>query len=308
MEKKLKVAIIGPGGVGGYYGGILSKAGIDVHFLARGEHLNMIKKRGLQIRSHKRGFCTKVKASDNPDEIGVSDLILFCVKSFDTEKTAKLIKQMVGPGTTIISLQNGVDNEEIIGNILGHEKVMGGIAFIGSRIAEPGVILHTAAGSLSFGELSGGRSERGYFINEIFKSVQIEAKLTNNIKETMWRKMVWNCGFNAITALTKCCVSELLNVPETRKVIELSMKEVINVASTLGIYFNEDLVCKTISATEQQGEIRTSMLVDMEKGKRMEIEAINGAVSKRGEKYGIPTPVNDTFYGVIKAINKIMGY
>ena len=231
MEKKLKIAIIGSDGVGGYYGGILSKAGMDVHLLARGEHLNMIKKRGLQIRSYKGDFCTKVEASENTDEIGVSDLILFCVKSFDTEKTAKLIKHMVGSHTTIISLQNGVDNEEIIGNILGHEKVMGGIAFIGSRVAEPGVILHTAAGSLSFGELSGGESERGNFINKIFKYVQIEARFVSNIKKAMWQKMVWNCGFNAITAITKCCVSEVLNVPETRKVIEVSMKEVDRKAS-----------------------------------------------------------------------------
>jgi len=308
LEKRLKIAIIGAGGVGGYYGGLLSKAGMDVHLLARGEHLRMIKKRGLIIRSYKGNFRTKVEASDNPDHIGVSDLVLFCVKSFDTEKTAKQITRIVGPETSIISLQNGVGNEEIIGDILGHEKVMGGIAFIGSRIAEPGVILHTAAGSLSFGELDGEMSNRGKLINEIFKSAGIEANLSKNIKKSMWRKMVWNCGFNAITALTGCCVSETLELPETRKVIETAMEEVVKVAHSLGISLDEDLVGKTISSTERQGEIRTSMLVDMEKGKRMEIESINGAVSKMGEKSGIPTPVNDTLYGAVKAVNKRRGH
>jgi len=304
LGHKLKIAIAGAGGVGGYYGGVLAKAGMDVHFLARGEHLEAIRKRGLQVRSYKGDFCVEVEASDSPDEIGVSDLILFCVKSFDTKETAKLIKPLVGPGTAIISLQNGVENEEIIGDVLGAAKVMRGIAFIGSRVVEPGVILHTAAGSLGFGEMDGGISERGSAFYKIFESAGIEARLSEDIKKVMWQKMVWNCGFNAITALAGCTVKEVLEVPETKNVIRMAMQEVIQVALSLKVSLNDGLADKTISSTERQGEIRTSMLVDMERGKRMEIESMNGAVSRRGQKSGVPTPVNDTLYGAVKAVNK----
>ena len=307
MTKKMKIAVVGPGGVGGYFGGLLAKAGLDVHFLGRGAHLEAIRKKGLEIRSCNGDFTVKVKAYSDPVEIGPCDLILFCVKAFDTKGTVERIKPLIDPSTIVLSLQNGVDNEASIGDVLGKEKVMGGIAFIGSRISEPGVILHTAAGSIAFGEIDGGESERGRSLLRLLEEAGIEAKLTENIKKTMWRKMVWNCGFNAITALTGCTVAQVLSCPESRSLIKAAMGEVIEVAISAGIGLAADIPEKTITQTEKQGEIRTSMLIDMERGRPMEIEALNGAVSRAGREFGVATPVNDTLYGLVTAVNRPRG-
>ncbi len=305
MITNTKIAVVGAGGVGGYFGGLLAKAGLDVFFLARGEHLKAIKKNGLKVESYRGDFDVKMTASDDPAMIGLCDIVLFCVKSFDTESMAERIKPLVGQSTVIISFQNGVENEEIIGNVLGSEKVMGGVAFIGSRIKAPGVILHTAAGSMTFGELEGGTSERGRGLLKLFENAGIEAILSENIKKAMWQKMVWNCGFNAITALSGSSVSQLLSVAEARQVVKDAMDEVLSVAKGLGVALREDLPGKTITHTEKQGEIRTSMLVDLENGRKVEIEALNGAVSRLGKKLGMPTPVNDTLYAALKVINKM---
>lgn len=305
MNTNSKIAVVGAGGVGGYFGGLLAKGGLDVFFLARGEHLKALEENGLKVESYGGDFAVKVKAGDDPDMVGLCDIVLFCVKSFDTESMAERIRPLVGQSTVIISLQNGVENEEIIGNVLGSEKVMGGVAFIGSRIKAPGVILHTAAGSMIFGELEGGTSERGRALLKLFEDNRIEAVLSDNIKKAMWQKMVWNCGFNAITALSGSSVSQLLSVSEARQVVNDAMDEVLLVAKGLGVPLREDLPEKTINHTEKQGEIRTSMLVDLENGRKVEIEGLNGAVSRLGKKLGVPTPVNDTLYAALKVINKI---
>ncbi|MDH3973373.1 MAG: ketopantoate reductase family protein [Deltaproteobacteria bacterium] len=304
----MKIAVAGPGGVGAYYGGLLARGGMDVTFLGRGKHLEALKTEGLRVKSYKGDFHINVKAGDNPSETGICDLILFCVKSFDTKEVAQFIAPMVGTETIIISLQNGVDNEEQLGQILGMEKVMAGVAFIGSRMEEPGLIVHSAAGSITFGEIEGGLSERGEKVCRTFQSCGIEARLSEDIKKVMWQKMVWNCGFNAITALTGCAVSNILSDKSTREVVQKAMEEVVDLAQGLGIAVSRDLPQKTIAHTEKQGEIKTSMLMDMEKGRRMEIEALNGAVSKRGKELKRETPVNDTLYSMVRAINKKRGF
>lgn len=304
----MKIAVAGPGGVGGYYGGLLARSGMDVTFLARGKHLEALQKEGLRVKSYKGDFHVKIKATDDPSQTGACHMILFCVKSFDTAHVADLIAPMVRPETTIISLQNGVDNEELIGRTLGMEKVMAGIAFIGSRVEAPGLIVHSAAGNMTFGEVGGGFSERGEKILQIFRSCGIEANLSEDMKKVMWQKMVWNCGFNAITALTGCTVSEILSDKSTKETVQKAMEEVVSVARGLAISIALDLPQKTIAHTEKQGEIKTSMLMDMEKGRRMEIEALNGAVSKKGRELKVETPVNDTLYGMVRAINKKRGF
>ena len=304
--KKLKIGIAGPGAVGGYYGALLTRAGMDVKFLGRGRHLDVMKEKGLSVKSYKGDFHISPFASDDPAEIGSCDLILFCVKSFDSANMARFIQPMVGPSTVILSLQNGVENEEILGNIYGADKVLAGVAFIGSRIEKPGVIVHTASGNITFGEPDGGSSDRTKELEEIFNSAGIKARLSDDIRKVMWQKMVWNCGFNAITALTRCSASEVLLVQETREIVRKTMEEVIAVAAALGVKFDASLPEKTIAHTEKQGEIRTSMLVDMEKGQKMEIDGLNGIVCHKGGEKGVPTPTNDVLYGMIKSINKRM--
>ncbi|MDT8317337.1 MAG: 2-dehydropantoate 2-reductase [bacterium] len=304
--KKLKIGIAGPGAVGGYYGACLARAGMDVKFLGRGSHLDAIKELGLSIKSYNGDFHVNPFASDDPAEIGPCDLILFCVKSFDSANMGRLIKPMVGSSTVILSLQNGVENEEILGGLYGSDKVLAGVAFIGSRIEKAGEIIHSASGNITFGESGGGVSARTEELEEIFTGAGIKARLSDDMRKVMWQKMVWNCGFNAITALTGCSAAEVLLLEETREIVRKTMEEVIVVAAALGIKLDAGLPEKTMAHTEKQGEIRTSMLVDMGKGQKMEIDGLNGAVCRKGGEKGVPTPVNGILYGMIKAINKRM--
>lgn len=302
--KNLKIGIAGPGAVGGYYGALLVRAGMDVQFLGRGRHLEVMREKGLSIKSYKGDFQIIPLVSDDPAEVGPCDLILFCVKSFDCVNMGRFIEPMVGPSTVILSLQNGVENEEVLGGLYGSDKILAGVAFIGSRIEKPGEIVHTAAGNITFGEPSGGSSHRTKELEEIFNSAGVKAKLSDDMRKVMWQKMVWNCGFNSITALTGCSAAEVLLLKETREIVRKTMEEVIAVAEALGIKFDASLLEKTIAHTEKQGEIRTSMLLDMEKGQKMEIDGLNGAVCRKGREKGVPTPTNDVLYGMVKSINK----
>lgn len=306
-DEKMKIAVVGPGGVGGYFGALLARAGRDVFFLGRGEHLRAIREKGLTVKSDRGDFHVEINATVDPTHIGPCHLILFCVKSFDTETVAEWIRPLVASDAVIISLQNGVDNEETIGRTVGIEKVMGGVAFIGSRIEAPGVILHTAAGQMTFGELSGGPSERGRVLLGLFEEAGIEARLSEDIKKVIWRKMVWNCGFNAITALTRTTAAEVLACPETREIVRKTMGEVLSVAQSKGVDLKPDLPGKTMAHTEKEGEIKTSMLMDMEKGKPMEIDALNGTICRIGKEKGISTPVNDLLYSLISVTNAKRG-
>jgi len=308
-DGKTKIGVVGAGGVGGYFGGRLAEAGHDVRFLARGQHLEAMRSKGLRIKSCRGDAVIKpVMATDSPGEIGECHIVLFCVKSFDTAETAEAIAPLVGKATTVISLQNGTENEEVLGKILGREKVMGGVAFIGSRVSEPGVIMHSAAGNLTIGETDGSMSVRGDNIRRLFESSGIEVRLTGNIRKAMWQKMVWNCGFNAITALTGCTAAEVLALDETRDTVEGAMREVVALAGKAGIDLDKDLPCRMIAHTGDQGDIRTSMLIDMESGRPMEIEALNGTVSRKSREMGLASPINDTLYGMISLVNKKRGF
>ncbi|OGV97180.1 MAG: hypothetical protein A3I04_05990 [Nitrospinae bacterium RIFCSPLOWO2_02_FULL_39_110] len=309
----MKILIVGAGAVGGYFGGLLAKGGEDVVFLARGEHLKAIQKNGLSVKSIKGDFHIKVRAVDKLSDTETFDLIIFAVKSYNLPDACRMIKNAVRDDTIIMSLLNGVDSEEVVGNFFGIKKVIGSVAFIGSQILEPGVILHTASGMITIGELTpptipspskgegGGRCEE---ILRVFEKAGIPVKLSEDIKKDIWAKMVWNAGLNAITALTGSMVSNILSIPESRRIVEMAMKETVNVAKGRGIKLSEDIIEKTISKTLKAGDIKTSMLQDREKGRKMEIDSINGAVVMMGKELNIPVPVNETLYGGLKVINE----
>lgn len=300
----MKILIVGTGAVGGYFGGLLARSGEDVTFLARGEHLKAIQEKGLYIKSINGDFNVKIKAVEKPSDNDKYDLIIIAVKSYDLSNACNNIKGTVKNDTVLMSLLNGVDSEKIIGSIFGIERVIGSVAFIGSQILEAGVISHTASGMITIGELDGSKSKRCEEILNIFESAKIPIKLSENIQKDIWAKMVWNTGFNAITALTGSLVSDVLSIPESRKIVEMAMKETVDAADKKGIRLSDDLVEKTISKTLKAGEIKTSMLQDRENGKAMEIDSINGAIVRLGHEMNIHVPVNETLYGVIKIINK----
>ena len=300
----MKILIVGAGAVGGYFGGLLAKGGEDVTFIAKGKHLKTIQEKGLSVKSINGDFNIKVKAIERPVDTEKYDLIIFAVKSYGLHDACNTINNSVKNNTTIMSLLNGVDSEEIIGNFFGADKVIGSVAFIGSQILEPGLISHTASGMITIGELNGVKSKRCEEILNAFERVKIPIKLSENIQKDIWAKMVWNTGFNAITALTGSLVSDVLSIPESRKIAEMAMKETVEVANEKGIKLSDDLVEKTISKTLKAGAIKTSMLQDRENGKIMEIDSLNGAIVRLGHKMNVSIPVNETLYGAIKVINK----
>jgi len=300
----MKIIIAGTGAVGGYYGGVLAHAGHDVFFIARGAQLTALRERGLCVKSINCDFTLpSLKCGENADSFGPAGLILVCFKTYDTVKTLDLYKAGVGPDTAIISLQNGVDNEDIIAGRYGADKVLGGVSFIGSRVESPGVILHTAASNIAIGELDGRVSDRAKKLGDVFEKAGVKCKVSSDIKRDMWGKTIWNIGFNAICAILECSAQEAIRFEETRSVVRTAMLEWIAVAKASGVDLTPDMADKHIERTFTAGEIIPSMLQDKRAGRRMEIDTFNGKAVELGLKYGMEIPVNAVFTAMVRFWN-----
>lgn len=298
----MRIAVIGAGGVGGYFGGRLAQAGQDVHFMARGEHLRALRDRGLRVRSIRGDFEIRVEATDDPKEIGPCDLVLFCVKSFDTPETAKRLGPLLGLETAVVSFQNGIDNEEAIAEEVGWEHVMGGVAFIFSSIVEPGVIEDTGGPArIAFGEWDGRDSDRGTRLLEAFEQAGVDAALSRNIRQVLWNKLAFICAQAGMTAATGLPIGEIRSVPESLAMFRRIVEEVRDVAAAEGVDLGPDAVDRHVGfaeALEPGG--RSSLHHDKTHGKRMELEALHGTVVRLAEKHGIPVPVSEAIYALLK--------
>ncbi len=295
---------MGAGAVGGYFGALLHRGGLDVTLIARGRHLEAIKAHGLRIKSTQGDLTVPAKAVGDPKVVGPVDLILFCVKSYDTESAARQCLPIVQESTAILCLQNGVDNEEKIAMVAGGEKVLGGVAYIGAGVSEPGVVVHTAEGRIVFGEMRGGVSERVRRLEQIFRDAGVPAEVSSNIKAILWGKLCWNAAFNALNSLVGGDVRVLVERPETRTLARQVMEEVRAVAIANNVPLSADLAERLLTWTDTAAAaMKTSTRQDLEAGKRLEVEALNGAVVRKGEAAGVPTPLNFTLYALLKAID-----
>lgn len=300
----MKVVVMGAGAVGGYFGALLHRGGVDVTLIARGRHLEAIQARGLRIQSAVGDFTVPAKAVGDPRAVGPADLILFCVKSYDTESAARQCLPIVQAGTILLSLQNGVDNEAKIASVVGEARVLGGVAYIGAQVFEPGVIVHTAEGRIVFGEVHGGISERVRRLEQTFRDAGLPAEVSSNIRAILWGKLCWNAAFNAINALVGGDVHAVVERPAARKLAQAVMEEVRAVAAAEGIHLSEEIVDKLLHWTATAGAgVKTSTRQDFEAGKPLEVEALNGVVVLKGRAAGIPTPFNFALYGLLKAID-----
>lgn len=300
----MKVTVMGAGAVGAYFGALLHRGGEDVTLIARGQHLEAIKARGIHIKSYQGEFSVPVKAVGDPKEIGPADLILFCVKSYDTESAAHQCLPIIREGTVILSLQNGVDNEAKIATIAGNEKVLGGVAYIGAGVTEPGVIVHTAEGRIVFGELTGGISERGKRLEQTLREAGLPVEISSDIQAALWRKLCWNAAFNALNALVGGEVDILVRRPEAKALARAVMEEVRTLAASQGVELPEDVVDKLLHWTTTAATgMKTSMRQDLEAGRRLEVDALNGIVVQKGEAAGVPTPYNFALHALLKAID-----
>jgi len=300
----MKILVMGAGAVGGYFGARLYSAGNEVFLVARGKHLKAIRKKGLCVKSIKGDLHIPIQASDEPSEFGIVDMILLTVKSQDTGHALSLIKQNVGLDTFILTLQNGVENEEKISQAYGGERTLGGAAYIGVRLDSPGCIIHSALGRVAIGSpfTEGPSEERIREIVRVFRDAGIPAKVSEDIMKTKWAKLVWNAAFNPVSVLTGLTTHSITESPELRELLTGIMKEVIAVAVADGYELNEkEMLEKTFCLTEGVSDVKTSMLQDFERGRPLEIDALNGVVVRKGKENGVPVPLNTAVVGLIMA-------
>ncbi len=297
---------MGAGGVGGYFGGKLARAGEEVIFIARGPHCEEIAKNGLQVRSPSGDFKVKAAATDDPSKLQPVDLVLFCVKGYDTQEAAKLIKPIMARETTVISLQNGVEKEDILGSILGTSNVMGGLCKLSALIEAPGIIKHLGLESLTFGELDGSESDRGKDILEVFKKAGVNANLSRNVTAEEWEKFAFICALGGLGSITRLPAGPILRFDKTRKMYASVVTEIVEVGRKKSVSFDGDVVQRLMDFSDGLSpDVRPSMYRDLMDGKRIEIDTLNGAVVRYGHALHVPTPTNEFITSCLSVINQV---
>jgi 2-dehydropantoate 2-reductase len=291
----MRIAIMGSGGVGGYFGARLAQGGCEVAFIARGAHLAALREHGLVVESKLGNVSlSKVCATDDPATLGSVDVVLFGVKLWDTEAAARAVSSIVGSTTTVLSLQNGVQKDDVLRHILGDKPIVGGICYISATIARPGVISHTGTvAKLVFGEYDGQRSARAEAFLEACHQAGIDVELSLEIRRAIWEKFVFLVGLSAATAAIRLPIGPIRENPRTRRFLLDIMSEVVAVGRAHGVAlraeYAEDLLayCDGLPA-----EMVASMYHDLERGNRLEVDWLSGAVVELGQTAGIPTPLN----------------
>ena len=298
----MKITVMGTGGVGGYFGAKLAKAGHDVAFVARGNHLKAMKKNGLKVYSE-LGDVTidPINASDNPEEFGIADIVLFCVKAYDTQTAATLIKPIVGENTGVIPLLNGIGHVEILQATLGQNSVIGGVANISALIEESGVVRHFSTMQiLRVGELDNNSSERIEKFRNACGDARIDAPVPESIEKELWQKIIMICTLAGANCLTRLPLGLCRNDLSTRKLMTTLASEAVDVARALNIRLPDDQVEITMKLLDAlPPTMKASMLAALEKGEKLEASALNGAIERLGKENGIDTPAHRTVYAAI---------
>jgi 2-dehydropantoate 2-reductase len=298
----VRVLVVGAGGVGGYFGAKLARGGTAVTFLARGAHLEAMRRDGLRIRSTVDGeWVVKADAVGDVSSGPVADVVLFCVKSFDTESAAEAIRPAVGPDTAVVSLQNGVDNEETLDRVLGAGRAVGGVAYVFAAIAAPGVIAHSLGGRVAFGELDGRESPRLERLRAAFAAAGVPAEIRADIRRGLWEKYLMISAQAGTTALTRAPIGVIRSVPETWAMYRTIVAELAAVARAAGVPLADDVVDAVVKTAEGLApEALSSLHHDLVNGRRLELEALHGHAARLGQRLGVPTPTVLAVYAALK--------
>ena len=291
----MRVMVMGTGGVGGYFGARLLESGCDVKFVARGEHLAGLREHGLRVESELGNIeFPKICVSDNPAALGPADVVLMCVKLWDTESAARAVRPVVGPDTAVISLQNGVQNEETLRELLGDRTVLGGVCYINSRIVAPGVISQTGTlQRLLFGEIDGSTTARAETFLAACQRSGIAAEISPDIRRTIWEKFVFIVGVSAATTTMRQTVGPICANVQTRAFLLDLMREVVSVGRAHGVNLDEDFADSRLAFCDGfPAEATSSMHTDLEQGRRLELAWLSGSVVKLGEMVSLQTPLN----------------
>jgi len=298
----MKIAIVGAGGVGGYFGGRLAAAGADVHFLARGSQLAALQARGLRIESPKGNVdLPRVHATDNPQAIGFCDAVLFTVKLYDVQSAIALLPPLLRAETVVIPLQNGVESVPTLSQTIGRAHTAGGTAYVTAVIAEPGVIRHTVMDSLIVGEIDGRRSARLERFQEACRQAGFRATLSDDINVDIWTKFVRLSVFSGMTAVTRSAIGTIVGDADLFSMLKEALGEAYAVARANHVAIPEAIVQDVDRAYAAMApDAKSSMLHDLERGRRLELRWLSGAVVRWGQALGVPTPTHRFIATVLK--------
>jgi 2-dehydropantoate 2-reductase len=304
----MKVAVVGAGGIGGYFGGLLATGGHEVTFIARGEHLRAIRSRGLEVRSPHSSFTiAPARATDRPAEVGAVDLVLFAVKTYDSDAAIEQMRPLVGAGTAVLTLQNGVESTQLLSRAFGAEQVIGGAVWIVSALAAPGVVQQESQlRRIVLGELDGRETPRVQAIRDALAQSGTAVEISAGIRKVLWTKLLFLASLAGLSSVTRAPVGPLMAVPEARDLLERAMREVEAVARAQGIDLAPDAVPQAMAlvASWEPG-VTTSMQRDAASGRRLEHDALSGAVVRAGRAAGVATPAHEFFWTCLKVVDSM---
>jgi 2-dehydropantoate 2-reductase len=301
----MKILVMGTGAIGAYFGARLQEVGEEVIFCARDKNLLALKDRGLQVQSFRGDFQGPVRAIENPREAAPYDLILFCVKVYDTNTAAAALKGCLASGGAILTLQNGVESESRLIEYLGADAIMGGNARVGVEMTEPGKVIHLSTGVIEFGELDGRETPRALKIADAFRRAGIFGELVSDLVTFRWSKLLWNSAFNTVTTLTRRTVGELLEDADGMRLIRTLMNETLVVAKCEGAKLGPDRIESLLEHSHNHlRALKTSTFQDYQKGKRLEYDALSGAVVRAAHRRNIPVPAMETVHALLKLLDR----
>lgn len=299
----MRIAVMGAGALGGYFGGRLAAAGHEVTLIARGAHLAALRSQGLRITSPMGDLhLPAIEATDNPADAGPVDAVLFMVKNYGLEEAAATLEPMLGPDTFVATFQNGVSAPDRLAKVIGADRVVPGVAYIPADVAEPGVIRHSApTHTLRFGEAAGGGSARCQALHDALSGAGTTPVIAERILHDLWEKMIMQASLSALTTLTRLDLGPLRNCPESRDLFRASMAETARVAAVVLPDLPEGLDAKVWDfMCGLPGHVHASMLDDLQRGKPIEVDYLSGDVVRYGREHGVPTPLHGTFFSALK--------
>ena len=302
----MKIAILGSGAVGGYYGAKLSRAGHDVTFIARGAHLDAIRRDGLQVRSPMLGdFTARARAESDTAAVGEVDLVLVAVKAYDNATALPLLRPMLGPSTAILTIQNGVDSAGEVAAVAGEDHVLGGTTYVATALASPGVIQQTGTHRrIVFGEVFGALprlSQRAAGIHEALAAADVEAEVVGDGRVPIWEKFIFLVSLAGFTGATRLPIGPVWADPVIRRQFLDGCREIEALARAEGVPVAADRIEQIESyVASVPGTMRSSLLIDLAQGKKIEVEALQGSVVRRAARAGVAVPIMSTLYAVLK--------
>ena len=302
----MRVAVMGAGSIGGYFGGMLARSGNQVTLIARGEHLQAIRDQGLRLQTDSKLLTIpcgdNLAATADPSEVGPVDLALLTVKTYQNNVAIPAMLPMVGTDTTVLCLQNGVDSYQAAAEVLGEDKVLPGAAYIEAARLGPGLLKQSGrVVRIAFGEADGSNTERSGAILQALTEAGINAQFSLDIQQTLWTKFLFIATMAGVTSLSRETMARIMPRPEWRRVIVACMREIEGVARASGINLDPNIVENTVAYIEGDLEdMHASMHADIMSGRPMELEALNGAVVRAGQRAGVATPINDLIYAALK--------